>query len=327
LEPSCLDDSPEARELFSALDDEIARLPESFRVVVLLCDLGGLTHESAAQRIGCPIGTLESRLARARNRLRKRLTGRGLAPSAVAPILKGLALPRLPEALSLSTVGAATARGVVRATVLPLVQGVLTDMAWIKVKTLTLGFGAIVLACGLGVAAERKYRSVDRPRHEVTAEESDEPIVLQPPAKLRPGDTIIVEVLEALPGRPISGERVVKPDGTISLGFYGDIPVAGLNRHEIKVKVIEQLLKFLPDEILGLEVQAPNSKKMLKVAPADSDRVFVDETFYVGRHRRASASDDRQEQYDEVLRKLEELTKEVEALKGRATGGRRMPGR
>ena len=45
---------------------------------------------------------------------------------------------------------------------------------------------------------------------------------------IEPPDMILVEVLEALPGRPISGERLVRPDGKISLGFYGEIYVAGL---------------------------------------------------------------------------------------------------
>ncbi len=45
---------------------------------------------------------------------------------------------------------------------------------------------------------------------------------------VEPPDIIIVEVLEALPGRPITGERLVRPDGKISLGFYGDVYVAGL---------------------------------------------------------------------------------------------------
>ena len=44
---------------------------------------------------------------------------------------------------------------------------------------------------------------------------------------LEPPDLVLVEVLEALPGRPISGERLVRPDGKISLGFYGEVYVAG----------------------------------------------------------------------------------------------------
>src|SRR6202044_2262122 len=73
-----------------------------------------------------------------------------------------------------------------------------------------------------------------------------------PPHVLEPPDLLIVEVLEALPGRPISGERLVRPDGTISLGFYGDVYVAGLTMAEVKEKIILRLQKFLNDEALGL---------------------------------------------------------------------------
>src|SRR4051812_7926300 len=38
-------------------------------------------------------------------------------------------------------------------------------------------------------------------------------------------DILLIEVLEAVPGRPITGERLVRPDGSISLGFYGDVHV------------------------------------------------------------------------------------------------------
>ncbi len=55
------------------------------------------------------------------------------------------------------------------------------------------------------------------------------------------GDFVLIEVLEALPGRPLTGERPVRRDGTISLGFYGDIQVFGLTRREVKVAVIGQL--------------------------------------------------------------------------------------
>ena len=55
-------------------------------------------------------------------------------------------------------------------------------------------------------------------------------------------------MLEALPGRPITGERLVRPDGKVSLGFYGEIYVAGLTTTEIKEKVVLHLRKFLNDE-------------------------------------------------------------------------------
>jgi polysaccharide biosynthesis/export protein len=69
---------------------------------------------------------------------------------------------------------------------------------------------------------------------------------------VEPTDLILVEVLDALPGRPISGERLLRPDGTIALGFYGDVQVRGLSLPQIKVAVIKQLRNFLTDDQLGL---------------------------------------------------------------------------
>ncbi|WP_168221862.1 sigma-70 family RNA polymerase sigma factor [Aquisphaera giovannonii] len=77
---------PETRE---AIHDEVARLPARFREPVVLCYLEGLTAEEAAGRIGCPRGTILSRLSRARDRLRGRLARRGVAAPAVAALLAG----------------------------------------------------------------------------------------------------------------------------------------------------------------------------------------------------------------------------------------------
>ena len=72
-------------ESWPELHEEIARLPERYREPVVLCYLEGLSTEEAALRIGCPQGTVLSRLSRARERLRGRLERRGLAlPAAVA---------------------------------------------------------------------------------------------------------------------------------------------------------------------------------------------------------------------------------------------------
>jgi hypothetical protein len=65
-------------DLLAALDDEIGRLPAKYRAAVVLCYGEGLTNEQAARWLGCPKGTLQSRLAWARNRLRTRLARRGL---------------------------------------------------------------------------------------------------------------------------------------------------------------------------------------------------------------------------------------------------------
>src|SRR4051812_16809252 len=68
-------------ELAAVIDEEISRLPERFRVPLVLCHLEGMRHHEVARRLGCPVGTVESRLSRAREQLRSRLARRGLAPT------------------------------------------------------------------------------------------------------------------------------------------------------------------------------------------------------------------------------------------------------
>ena len=57
-------------ETWAKLYEELARLPERFRVPIVLCHLEGLTYEQAAERLGCPVRTIQSRLSRGRARLR-----------------------------------------------------------------------------------------------------------------------------------------------------------------------------------------------------------------------------------------------------------------
>jgi polysaccharide biosynthesis/export protein len=97
---------------------------------------------------------------------------------------------------------------------------------------------------------------------------------------VEPPDIIAVEVLEALPGRPITGERLVRPDGKISLGFYGEVYVAGLTTTEIKEKIILHLRPYINDEVLGLVTFDPRTGEVKKPSPAESNRVFVDITSF-----------------------------------------------
>src|SRR5204863_6720265 len=63
------------------VDEELSRLPDRYRVIVVLCDLEGLTRKDAARQLGIPEGSVASRLARARVMLAKRLTQRGVTLS------------------------------------------------------------------------------------------------------------------------------------------------------------------------------------------------------------------------------------------------------
>jgi RNA polymerase sigma-70 factor (ECF subfamily) len=61
------------RELARAVQAAVAALPEPLRLPVLLHDLQGLTEREVGVRLGCPEGTVKSRLHRARRRLREDL--------------------------------------------------------------------------------------------------------------------------------------------------------------------------------------------------------------------------------------------------------------
>jgi protein involved in polysaccharide export with SLBB domain len=134
------------------------------------------------------------------------------------------------------------------------------------------------------------------------------PLVIQPP------DLLLVEVLEALPGRPVSGERLVRHDGTISLGFYGDVHVAGLTLPQAKVKIIKHLRTFLSDDVLGLidtseaeapaggpppptpvvpKQQVPEKKEEPKQARESGDRLRVVPTAQGSRSIRSAAASSR----------------------------------
>ncbi len=94
---------------------------------------------------------------------------------------------------------------------------------------------------------------------------------------VEPPDMIRVDLHESLPGRPIRGDRLVRPDGRISMGYYGQVYVAGLTVSEIKEKIILHLRKYLTEEQLGLVIpDSARSGRSRPVSPADSTRVSVE---------------------------------------------------
>ena len=74
-------------ELLSIVHEEIDRLPERQRLPVVLCDLEGLSYEHAAMQIHATVPALRCRLSKARERLRARLTRRGVTASALAVMM------------------------------------------------------------------------------------------------------------------------------------------------------------------------------------------------------------------------------------------------
>ena len=149
------------------LYEELQRLPERYRVAVVLCYLEGLTHEEAASRLGWPVGTVKGRLSRARELLRLRLTRRGLTlatASAVPSLLAIDAVTAVPAALVEPTLKAAalvaagqfTAAGLIVTRAAALSEGVLHAMSLAKLKTALVSaalVGSVLSLSGAGVLA------------------------------------------------------------------------------------------------------------------------------------------------------------------------------
>ena len=122
-------------DLDGLLHAEIERLPERYRAPVVLCDLEGCSHLQAARHLGWPVGTVKSRQARGREKLRDRLRRQGVVPNVA--LLGSGSLSMGPNAVVPSVLVESTIRSVVQfvtcqsivpASTLVLARGVLNSM-------------------------------------------------------------------------------------------------------------------------------------------------------------------------------------------------------
>jgi RNA polymerase sigma factor (sigma-70 family) len=159
-------------DVLAVIHSEIMRLPGPSRAVVVLCDLEGVSYREAAGRLNLPMGTLQSRLARARQRLRFRLTLRGIgmpapsdsrdsSPGWTPGMLLSIGLPRslVPKVSRLCVTVAADSAcmaTIVSGSVQTLIRGGLRSMFYNKLKHVVPSLIGGVLVCGALLYADAK---------------------------------------------------------------------------------------------------------------------------------------------------------------------------
>jgi RNA polymerase sigma factor (sigma-70 family) len=178
------------RERAEALHQEIGRLPASSRLPVVLCYFEGLSLAEAARRLRCPAGTVHSRLVRAREKLRRGLTRRGivLSTSALAAALAPRsASASIPPLLCDMTTRAAirfaarhAAGGALSTPAAALAQQVLRTMLIQKLKAATLSV-LLIASLTAGVAyhslgAFARSREGEPPGEPMVKEARQEPV-------------------------------------------------------------------------------------------------------------------------------------------------------
>jgi RNA polymerase sigma factor (sigma-70 family) len=256
--PEILTTPIERSEGSAAVHQEVDRLPEKYRAPIVLCYLEGMTHDEAAARLSWPVGTVRSRLARARAALRTRLTRRGVtATGALGPIaawLSGdlaaspaaaasassppLSLPgqlttSLARTVSRVAAGESAAAGSLSATSLILAQGVLKTMmlkklafaacVLLSVGTMTIGGGAVLVRTSRAQGP--------RPAPAAAPGQATKPAPAPDTTKADELDPLLKQLLEAARKR-LDAQKAYYEEGRITIDRFLDA-CARLERVEL----------------------------------------------------------------------------------------------
>ncbi|HSQ58292.1 MAG TPA: sigma-70 family RNA polymerase sigma factor, partial [Gemmata sp.] len=154
VDPANPDPAADTQNIRRTIDAELDRLPEKYRLPIVLCELEGRTLEEAAELLGWPKGTVAGRLSRGRELLRARLSRRGIG----MPLFLIMPVPFFepgspPDALVSATVASATGGASPAATQTALAEAVLKDGYRRKVGLLVFLLLALSLLSVIGSQA------------------------------------------------------------------------------------------------------------------------------------------------------------------------------
>ncbi|MBI1915833.1 MAG: sigma-70 family RNA polymerase sigma factor [Planctomycetes bacterium] len=292
------------RDLRPVLDEEVRGLPEKYRVPFILCHLQGKTNQEAADALGCPLGTILSRLSWARERLRNRLTRRGLAVSTavlVTALSRNACPAAVPPALLRATLGiltppAAAGAGAARSHL--LAEGVRKAMFLTKLK-LTTALAVVVCLLGLGtLAVSHQAAATPAPGYLGGAGDKDGDTDGAPPAKKR--DWIIVPARQSgvveLIGRELRPGEKVPADKLITMRTAGQakqyvrlVEGDAIRKGELLARLDEALARFDVD-IKVAQVGACETEAVASGKTKDEAQVRYDALLQAARRAPGSVS-------------------------------------
>lgn len=218
------------RDLRPVLDEEIHGLPDKYRRPFVLCYLEGRTNEEAARELGWPVGTLFTRLARARELLRHRLCRRGLALSGfplaaylTSQATAAVSAALIDEALRAAMLFAASkvaAAGFISTNAAALAEGVLHTMFLSKLKAVVV----VVVLVGtlIGAGGVCGYQALKREPAPTESAPSpaagrEEPIHAESPKQANANAPDAAQDEE--PGEPDPEPPALDNNGGFGIGF------------------------------------------------------------------------------------------------------------